>query len=112
METFIKQNFVVAKFRKMTNRVLRYANANDLQEYRLVRGKLRLVKSYASVEEVRRKSFKCIILTPENYVRGSVVSDESLLQQDLDESLLEYPLSDVSNTHTPPTSARLAARMR
>ena len=76
METFIKQNFVVAKFRKMTNRVLRYANANDLQEYRLVRGKLRLVKSYASVEEVRRKSFKCIILTPENYVRGSVVSDE------------------------------------
>ena len=60
----------------MTNRVLRYANANDLQEYRLVRGKLRLVKSYASVEEVRRKSFKCIILTPENYVRGSVVSDE------------------------------------
>ena len=60
----------------MTNRVLRYANANDLQEYRLVRGKLRLVKSYARVEEVRRKSFKYIILAPENYVRGSVVSDE------------------------------------
>ena len=82
METLIKQNFVATKFRKMTNHVLRYANANELQEYRLVRGKLRLLKNYTSVEQVSRERYKFIILAPEHYVCGSVAEDELNFQPD------------------------------
>ena len=67
---------MAAKFGKMKKRILRYAGLNDLQEYSLVRGKLRLVKTYTSVEASQPHRYSHIILAPYHYVCASIADDE------------------------------------
>ena len=67
---------MAAKFGKMKKRILRYAGLNDLQEYSLVRGKLRLVKTYTSVEASQPHRYSHIILAPHHYVGASIADDE------------------------------------
>ena len=67
---------MVAKFRKMNKRILRYSNPSNLQEYSLVKGKLRLVKTYTSIEASQPHRYKHILLDPSHYVCASVADDE------------------------------------